>query len=1034
MLSFKFEFMKKYLFIIIFQCSFLVTNYAQVKVNSISSVGIGTDTISQSAKLEVHSNSKGFLKPRLTASARLAISNKVPGLEVYDVDSLRTYWWDGTDWKSCKVGSGSGDILQNGNSFGTSFIIGSNDNQTTNLEANNKIAVSIDPSQVTSFKRDNTAVNSLEESIILDANSTGTPTTGFGPLLKLKAKSNTTASREQASIGSKWVVATDASREAALSFGLGKSGGSLQEVLKLDRTNSGGTGLLTLGTSSPVGITASSLAANQAFTISNSSNNNINLTAAGTGIFNLTGAANYQLTAITTNSYVADLRAAQSATGIGNEAAVFYSNTNNTTNNGFAFYFRDASIAGASAGVGCRFNNQTSHYGDLYFSTRSSSGFSTKLWINADGKISLGPSRTTPTAWLDLNPGSTAANSAPLKFTSGSLLTTPEGGSMEFLNDRLYFTKNTPSVTRETILYQSDAVGDKGDITVTNASNVLTFTIDPDAVTSSKILDGTIATADVANDAITFAKIQNINTSKILGRSTAGTGDVEEISIGTGLSLSSGVLSTTNLSGSGSYNYLSKWTTNPTGTTLGNSQIVDDGTTVSIGTTNANSKFHVGGRIGQNFGAGSQLNIAIGNDAGNTATTGSDNIFFGISSGIANTSGSGNLFFGKSSGDHNTIGTDNVFIGRESGRVNLDGNQNTIIGTASASNNTSGTNNLIMGAYSGNQNTEGQMNVILGAYSGRTNTTGSYNIMIGPQNYTGASNTGSSNIFIGSDAGITNTSAGSNIFIGTETGKYNSTGGSNLFIGHSAGKSNTTAYYNTFAGILAGGNNTEGAKNVCLGYNAGTTITTGSENTLIGYYADISSNNQTNSAAFGNGAVSQASNKIRVGNAAVTEIGGQVGWTTISDKRFKSNIKDDVPGLEFIKKLKPVTYFVDTRMITENLIRNMHDTIKAIYRKTDFNESSNIKRTGFLAQDVEGTCQEIGYDFDGVNIPKDKEDLYSLSYAQFVVPLVKAVQEQELKIEALNLEISNQKLINEEKDRQLNDLLKRIEIIELKLK
>ena len=79
---------------------------------------------------------------------------------------------------------------------------------------------------------------------------------------------------------------------------------------------------------------------------------------------------------------------------------------------------------------------------------------------------------------------------------------------------------------------------------------------------------------------------------------------------------------------------MSKWTTNPTGTTLGNSQIVDDGTTVSIGTTNATSKFHVGGRIGQNFGAGSQLNMAIGNDAGNTSTTGSYNMFFGISSGI----------------------------------------------------------------------------------------------------------------------------------------------------------------------------------------------------------------------------------------------------------------------------------------------------------------------------------------------------------------------------------------------------------------
>ncbi len=40
----------------------------------------------------------------------------------------------------------------------------------------------------------------------------------------------------------------------------------------------------------------------------------------------------------------------------------------------------------------------------------------------------------------------------------------------------------------------------------------------------------TISTAEVANDAITYAKIQNVSTTdKILGRSTAGSGDVEEI-------------------------------------------------------------------------------------------------------------------------------------------------------------------------------------------------------------------------------------------------------------------------------------------------------------------------------------------------------------------------------------------------------------------------------------------------------------------------------------------------------------------------
>ncbi len=58
--------------------------------------------------------------------------------------------------------------------------------------------------------------------------------------------------------------------------------------------------------------------------------------------------------------------------------------------------------------------------------------------------------------------------------------------------------------------------GDKGDIVVSSSGTV--FTID--------------------NDAVTFAKMQNIATSKLLGRATAGSGDVEELGIGSGLSLS----------------------------------------------------------------------------------------------------------------------------------------------------------------------------------------------------------------------------------------------------------------------------------------------------------------------------------------------------------------------------------------------------------------------------------------------------------------------------------------------------------------
>lgn len=44
---------------------------------------------------------------------------------------------------------------------------------------------------------------------------------------------------------------------------------------------------------------------------------------------------------------------------------------------------------------------------------------------------------------------------------------------------------------------------------------------------------GSIGTAELADDAVTYAKMQNVSaTSRLLGRSTAGAGDVEEITVG----------------------------------------------------------------------------------------------------------------------------------------------------------------------------------------------------------------------------------------------------------------------------------------------------------------------------------------------------------------------------------------------------------------------------------------------------------------------------------------------------------------------
>lgn len=64
---------------------------------------------------------------------------------------------------------------------------------------------------------------------------------------------------------------------------------------------------------------------------------------------------------------------------------------------------------------------------------------------------------------VTIQPGTTAAGTAPLKLTSGPLLTTPEAGAVEFLSNRLYITQTT-GTTRKVIAAFDDTSGATGDV------------------------------------------------------------------------------------------------------------------------------------------------------------------------------------------------------------------------------------------------------------------------------------------------------------------------------------------------------------------------------------------------------------------------------------------------------------------------------------------------------------------------------------------------------------------------------------------
>jgi trimeric autotransporter adhesin len=344
-------------------------------------------------------------------------------------------------------------------------------------------------------------------------------------------------------------------------------------------------------------------------------------------------------------------------------------------------------------------------------------------------------------------------------------------------------------------------------------------------------------------------------------------------------------------------------------------------------------------------------------------------------------------------------------------------------GWGALSSNTTGWGNTAHGAGSLFSNTTGGENTGIGHFSLISNTTAAFNTAIGA--FSLASNT----------TGEVNTATGDFALASNTTGSFNTANGTPFTLAF-----NTEGSENIATGAVSMGNNSTGNANVAYGVFSLASNETGSNNTALGSHADVTARDLNNATAIGAGALVDASNKVRIGNTDVTSIGGEVGWTSYSDERIKDNIRENVPGLEFIKALRPVTYHFSVTKENELLgikektlkdisilqlkgikipginnlqlpsVKDMADKkIKDITGEHNY-EIEKIQFTGFLAQDVDKAAQNIGYDFSGV----DKSGkIMGLRYSDFVVPLVKAVQE-----------LSK---MNDEKDAKIDGLQKQID-------
>jgi len=136
---------------------------------------------------------------------------------------------------------------------------------------------------------------------------------------------------------------------------------------------------------------------------------------------------------------------------------------------------------------------------------------------------------------------------------------------------------------------------------------------------------------------------------------------------------------------------------------------------------------------------------------------------------------------------------------------------------------------------------------------------------------------------------------------------------------------------------------------------------------------------------------------VYVGTSASPFLGGySTSWVSTSDRRIKKNIKTGHLGLDFINKVPTASYDL-------------------IYEK------AKGRHHGILAQSLEQIISPE--DFAGLKKPEQENEIYGIDYAQFVAPLIKAVQELSVR---LNAQKKRNDLL-EAKNVQLEQRLSRLE-------
>jgi len=399
--------------------------------------------------------------------------------------------------------------------------------------------------------------------------------------------------------------------------------------------------------------------------------------------------------------------------------------------------------------------------------------------------------------------------------------------------------------------------------------------------------------------------------------------------------------------------------------------------------------------------------VALGDSALDSLTSGADNVGIGDNAGTTLTNGHSNVLVGTDAGQGHASGYYNVALGFDAMKGGTGSPaHNVAIGGASlaalsgdiASDQSHG--NTAVGNGAGNKVTTGFSNTFLGSATGQEVTTGCCNIAIGVNAMTDLPTSSANNVAIGFRAlGVSTTANTGTVAIGMDA-LANNTANGNVGVGFQAGENNTSGEDNTYLGQFAGFTNITGNDNTFVGDYAGVYVT-GSQNTAVGSsaHADAGDAGLSNTTTVGYACNPTASNQVMLGNTSVTDL--RCEDTSIaaisSDKRIKKNVVNNKLGLDFLNALRTVTYKkINPADWPAKLKEARFKGKDADPRPKDDEETHH----GMIAQEVKKVLDEQGIS-DWRGWREDPNGKQNLAYGALIMPLVKAVQELSAKVAKL---------------------------------